>query len=748
MACAIALKTFRGAPGGAPAGMTTEPARSGALAHERISIALAAIKGQRVSVRLQDGSVLAGLFQGLTAATDTWIVQLRYATSTDPAREPPEASGRAPPAHVVQPPERFASFPLSAVHCILADNVDISAQHLGVDRAAGSRGPASQHNGFSTDAAIGAARGGRRSQRRALERWTPAPGDDASPLDDGLEDDGGTAQWDQFAANEAKFGVRTDFDENLYTTEVKHDCGISAAEAARIAAEIEQGGRDAVNVHLREERGLALDESGLDEEDLYSGVIGTGGCRTAPAERGRLPLPAERGGQEMQRQADAGVAGGRGAMPYPQPALPPPPPPPRPPGRSPHYMGPRPNAWGPNVLPRAWPHRPPGLGGVPPQQMPPAAMPRPAAPYGAPQEAAALHQASRSSPVPSRSSEPEQPAQLASQEPPAPHSMLQKTPGGGSKLNPFASEFKLNVDAAEFVPSNRKPSAAAAPQPPPRRRGVDHGASACGPTTSVEDASASAQSDSVRGSQRRHTGGGYRGDKVGGYGSAHGYGAPPHSAGSLGNYPGSSGMGPSNMPTGQQGFSRATSSGPGGEPGMPRPLMMPPSSAGAPLMLVPASAGLQPLPQSGHSNGGAPGQSGPVLLLPQEGPYHHMMHVAPNNVVMPPQPPVHVGPHFTGPPGGSPHAMSGVVLPHGRSHVSAGYHVARGPVQLPAPCAGAAHMPNQGVPPPPPSGNSMAPSRAFSHGTPPPPHSPPPRSDRRSSLGPSGPPPQHVDQQQ
>ncbi len=47
-------------------------------------------------------------------------------------------------------------------------------------------------------------------------------------------------------------------------------CSDQVARAQRIAASIEGAATD--NVHIREERGLEIDDSGMDEEDRFSGV--------------------------------------------------------------------------------------------------------------------------------------------------------------------------------------------------------------------------------------------------------------------------------------------------------------------------------------------------------------------------------------------------------------------------------------------------------------------------------------------
>jgi PAB1-binding protein PBP1 len=77
--------------------------------------------------------------------------------------------------------------------------------------------------------------------------------------------------WDQFEANERLFGVKTDYDENIYTTAIDKshpDYNKRYADADRKAREIE--GSVAQNSHVAEERvvdNLNVDDSGQDEED-------------------------------------------------------------------------------------------------------------------------------------------------------------------------------------------------------------------------------------------------------------------------------------------------------------------------------------------------------------------------------------------------------------------------------------------------------------------------------------------------
>jgi hypothetical protein len=71
---------------------------------------------------------------------------------------------------------------------------------------------------------------------------------------------------------------------------------ISVAEASRIAAEIERGDRSSANIHQLEERGVAIDDSQMDEEDRYGAVVRPG-----------APQP--------QQPASAAANGGGGAAP-------------------------------------------------------------------------------------------------------------------------------------------------------------------------------------------------------------------------------------------------------------------------------------------------------------------------------------------------------------------------------------------------------------------------------------------------
>lgn len=127
--------------------------------------------------------------------------------------------------------------------------------------------------GFRTDSDIS---GHLPTRERPLQPWAPPVGSD---MDLSLESSGTlnpnvsgpNRAWDQFEANERLYGVKSDYDENIYTTTIDRSDPLykqKEAAAERIAREIEK--ENSLNSHVAEERGYALaDDSGLNEEDKF-----------------------------------------------------------------------------------------------------------------------------------------------------------------------------------------------------------------------------------------------------------------------------------------------------------------------------------------------------------------------------------------------------------------------------------------------------------------------------------------------
>ncbi|RDA93006.1 hypothetical protein CP533_5499, partial [Ophiocordyceps camponoti-saundersi (nom. inval.)] len=131
-------------------------------------------------------------------------------------------------------------------------------------------GFAGNRQGFRTDTSISNSRFG---HERTLKPWVP---DSNDGVDGSLETSSNTGPWDQFAENERLFGLKTDYDENIYTTAIdkshpqfRERC----AAADKKAREIERSAP--ATSHVAEERVMdyAGGSSGGDnEEEKYSGV--------------------------------------------------------------------------------------------------------------------------------------------------------------------------------------------------------------------------------------------------------------------------------------------------------------------------------------------------------------------------------------------------------------------------------------------------------------------------------------------
>lgn len=93
-----------------------------------------------------------------------------------------------------------------------------------------------------------------------MQRWVP---DATDGPDTSLEGSSSGGQWDQFAANEQLFGLKTDYDENIYTTAInkthpQYRDRMLAAE--RKAREIERSAP--TTAHVAEERVMDYNGSG------------------------------------------------------------------------------------------------------------------------------------------------------------------------------------------------------------------------------------------------------------------------------------------------------------------------------------------------------------------------------------------------------------------------------------------------------------------------------------------------------
>ncbi|QUC21079.1 uncharacterized protein UV8b_05322 [Ustilaginoidea virens] len=137
--------------------------------------------------------------------------------------------------------------------------------------SASKDGSAGNRSNFRTDTAISNARFG---NERTLQPWVP---DASDSVDGSLEAASSSGPWDQFAANEKLFGLKTDYDENMYTTAINKthpQFRERMAAADKKAKEIERS--VPATAHVAEERVMDyIGNSGTpeeNEEEKYSGV--------------------------------------------------------------------------------------------------------------------------------------------------------------------------------------------------------------------------------------------------------------------------------------------------------------------------------------------------------------------------------------------------------------------------------------------------------------------------------------------
>ncbi|KAF9396256.1 hypothetical protein CPC16_003601 [Podila verticillata] len=248
--------------------------------HDRMLFLLTNMIGMTVEVTVKNGSKFEGLFHTAFTEGELGIVLcLAKATAGKDKKE---------------------NAPLISQMIIMAkDCMGISVSGLDFvphDRIGSERG---EREGFKTDTDI--SRSGD-IRERDLKKWAPEEHTSLGGIEDDLGDShmhSNNTSWDQFAANERLFGVRTDFDEEIYTTKLDRsgaDYKAREQQAIQIANEIQQS--TSTNVHMQEERGLSIDDSGMDEEDRYGAVVR---APTVPQTNKYIP-PAVRRQQELNQR--------------------------------------------------------------------------------------------------------------------------------------------------------------------------------------------------------------------------------------------------------------------------------------------------------------------------------------------------------------------------------------------------------------------------------------------------------------
>ncbi|OVA08378.1 LsmAD domain [Macleaya cordata] len=221
--------------------------------------------GHRVEVQVKNGSIFSGIFHAMNAENDFGII-LKMASLTKDT----SFRGQKPASDSVsKAPSKTLIIPAKELVQVIAKDVSVSGDGLknGAQRE--------RRQDIMIDSYISKSHFG--DAERELARWTPDEDDLQCPeLENIFDGTWNRLNWDQFETNEALFGVKSTFDEELYTTKLERGPQTRELEreALRIAREIE--GEDTKDLHLAEERGLHLHEDlDIDEETRFSSVLRT-----------------------------------------------------------------------------------------------------------------------------------------------------------------------------------------------------------------------------------------------------------------------------------------------------------------------------------------------------------------------------------------------------------------------------------------------------------------------------------------
>lgn len=240
----------------------TSAENGGKLGHtnpsrDRLVYVMTQFIGHHVDVHVKNGSIISGIFHATNTDKDFGIV-LKMA---QPIKDT-SVGGQSNLTDVVRKPETMI-IPARELVQVFAKDVTLGGDEL-------PKGPVhDKRKDLMIDSAISRSHF---PEERELERWAPDEGDsDCIELE--KFDRKGHRSWDQFETNAALFGVKSTFNEDLYTTKLERGPHMRELEkhASRIAREIE--GEDTEDLHLAEERGLYVDEDlEQDEEIKYSAV--------------------------------------------------------------------------------------------------------------------------------------------------------------------------------------------------------------------------------------------------------------------------------------------------------------------------------------------------------------------------------------------------------------------------------------------------------------------------------------------
>ncbi|KAK3024479.1 hypothetical protein RJ639_043796 [Escallonia herrerae] len=229
--------------------------------HERLVYLTTCLIGHHVEVQVIDGSVYSGIFHATNAEKDFGII-LKMARLTKSG----SSRGQKMSSDSVSKPSKTLIIPARELLQIIAKGVSVTRDGLTneINRE--------KQQEIMTDSSISQSR--HVEAERELGRWVPDKDNPDCPELENIFEGPWNRGWDQFEANETLFGVKSTFNEELYTTKLDRGPQMRdlEREATRLAREIE--GEDTKDLHLAEERGIHLHRDfDIDEETRFSSVL-------------------------------------------------------------------------------------------------------------------------------------------------------------------------------------------------------------------------------------------------------------------------------------------------------------------------------------------------------------------------------------------------------------------------------------------------------------------------------------------
>jgi len=284
-----------GAAGGIPGGTNTETvekhANTQASHRDRILFAFCCAIGELVECRTRSGDVYRGILSDTNLSKSEPNIGIVLSMAQRISASGDTASGAAPSTASRHrngsgsdqdnlPQEVF----IEELVVNAGDIVQVFVKNVSLEGDFSGTSLSGSSGAFATDREISRRQSGVKG--RQLQRFDDFQDSEPS-IDLSLTS---RAKWDQFAVNEERFGVRSTFDEEQYTTKIDRSLpGYSdrEREAERVAAEIEKekGG----SLHMMEERGQTSNLR-IDEEAMYGSVTRESTNTGRPAES-ELVLP-------------------------------------------------------------------------------------------------------------------------------------------------------------------------------------------------------------------------------------------------------------------------------------------------------------------------------------------------------------------------------------------------------------------------------------------------------------------------